>query len=857
MSPADGSRVPRFTLISAVYNVGRYLDEFIASIEAQSLPLDRVEVIMVDDGSTDDSLERLEDWRRRRPQLVTVLTKANGGQGSARNLGLEHARGEWVTFPDPDDVLESGYLAEVDAFLTATPAPVMVATKRVLFDDATGARGGHPLDYHFTRTNRLRNLDIDGGHFHGSAPCAFFRLELLRKQELTFDARIRPTFEDGHFCCRYLLHVDTPLVAYIQSAVYLYRKRSDSSSTLDLRWTDPGCYTSVAEVGFRDLLLEGAQLQGRAPVWLQSMVLYELSWYFKVEDAVPWIATAAHGEVADRFHQLLGELLELIDQPVIEGFPGRRLKPVYRDILLHGYARVPWHPSYVIVDKIDMQQRLLRLRYRYTGDAPQARFDVDGAFVEPVADKTRSLRYFDRVMLKERIVWLPFGTVRTVFDGIEVDTRMDEPDQVTHRLGAWRMRRELDPVLRERNQAKMAQRSRADRAILRLADSRVVRRLFAKSWVLMDRVHDADDSAEHLFRYLRKHRRKTNAWFVIEAGTPDDRRLRKSVHRRVVAHGSLRWKLLMLNCQHLISTHIDREIIAPAEITRLRAPRWRYTFLQHGVIKDDLSRWMNIKDPDVFITSTTAEYESIVADGSPYKFTTREVKLTGLPRFDRLRAQSELHPPERRDLLLIAPTWRSWFMRPGSTGVHRRNADLERFTSSEFYQEWFGLIGSDRLRQLAEEHGLTIGLLLHPNLQSIAAELDVPPYVQLLTFEGQDVQAIFARARVFVTDYSSMAFNAAYIERPLVYFQFDADRFFGGGHAGVTGYFDFERDGYGPVAMTIDAATRDIADALTHGPQPQPRYRGRIEQAFPDRDGRCCERVADVIRDSTARASSS
>ena len=59
-----------------------------------------------------------------------------------------------------------------------------------------------------------------------------------------------------------------------------------------------------------------------------------------------------------------------------------------------------------------------------------------------------------------------------------------------------------------------------DGVISRLARTRAVRRYFGDAWVLMDRIINADDSAEHLFRYLRKHRRGVNAWFVVDAARP-------------------------------------------------------------------------------------------------------------------------------------------------------------------------------------------------------------------------------------------------------------------------------------------------------------------------------------------------
>jgi glycosyltransferase involved in cell wall biosynthesis/CDP-glycerol glycerophosphotransferase (TagB/SpsB family) len=848
---------PRFSVVSAVYNVGRYLPEFIESIERQAFPGGQLELIMVDDGSTDDSLTILQAWQKRSPELVTVLTKSNGGQASARNLGIEHARGEWITFSDPDDILESNYFADAHAYIRKNRTTMLAATRRVLFDDATGEQRQHPLNRHFSTRNRVRNLDHDTAHFHGSASCAFFRLERVREFGLRFDERIRPTFEDGHFCCLYLLRCERPIVAYLATATYLYRRRSDRTSALDTSWTDPRRFTDVPDHGFLALLREAKERHGAIPYWLQGMVLYELSWYFKVYDAVPSIETAAHGEVADRFHIVMGEICALLDEELIENFNRRSLPSYARDVLLHGYSGATWHSRFAMADKIDMDQRLMRVTYRYTGSAPAEVFIVDGTPVKTAHAKHRSVGYFGRTLLYERIVWVPFGTLRIVLDGRDIDVRTDEPDRPAHYLSSGALRRALDPSLTDEQRFGVPPPKPAvrDRAVLRLSRSRLARRYFDGAWVLIDRVHDADDSAEHLFRYLRKHRRRVNAWFVIEAGTPDHRRLRKDGFKRVVPHGSLRWKLLMLNCRHLVSSHADRPIVLPEQITRLVTPTWRFAFLQHGVTKDDLSGWLNGKNFDIFITSTVAEQASVAGDTTAYRYTTREAQLTGLPRFDRILAAGAAFPPERRDLILIAPTWRDWLVEPTPAGEHRRFVDITRFEASEYAQNWLGLIRSPELRDLAERNGLTLGLLLHPNMQSVVPKLDLPPHVRLFSFEGQNVQETFARAWVMVTDYSSMAFNAAYIDRPLVYFQFDRDKFFSGGHPGKPGYFNYERDGFGPVVVDLDAAEKAITEAVEQGPNPAPEYWARIAEAFPNRDGKCCERVANAIEGSTEAVS--
>jgi hypothetical protein len=91
------------------------------------------------------------------------------------------------------------------------------------------------------------------------------------------------------------------------------------------------------------------------------------------------------------------------------------------------------------------------------------------------------------------------------------------------------------------------------------------------------------------------------------------------------------------------------------------------------------------------------------------------------------------------------------------------------------------------------------------------------------------------------------------MDRPVVYFQFDADRMFGGEHVGQAGYFDYVRDGFGPVTETIDQAVKEVAAALDAGRDPQEPYASRIAATFPVRDGGCCERTFQAIAASTTK----
>lgn len=853
--PAPPNPSIEFSIVSAVYNVGRYLDDYISSVEAQRVPRDSFEVIAVDDGSTDDSLEILRRWERDRPGLVTVLTQANAGQAAARNAGMAVARGRWVTFVDPDDMLDPDYLREVATFMAEQPGASMYAANRLVLDEATGrVSNTHPLRGHFRLGNRLRDITHYPEYFHGHAPTAFFPTVELRRLGIEFDPRIRPNFEDGHFCSAFLLGQVRPSIGFVASARYLYRTRKDNTSTLQGSFANPGRFTTVMRHGFLDILERGSRSQagGSPPEWLQNFVIYELTWYFSSQEKPAGVITAAVGPVAEEFHALMRDVLAYLDDDVIAGYTVRAMKPAWTDILLHAYRPEPWHQEYGHVSAFDDGQALVRISYRYCGPPPAEELFSGGELVQPTHAKVRDLAYHGRTLMFERIVWLAGSrSVRIKLDGRDLNLTFEVP----------RRRHSLRPGQIRSGTGRAATRTRGrssrkvrltDRVVRRLARSVPVRFLLRGSWVLMDRIADAGDSGERLFEYVRANRPDIRAWLVVSRDAPDWRRLRRAHGWRVIAHGSLRWKLTMANCRHLISSHVDVPIVRPPALMPWLRPDWSFTFLQHGVIKDDLSGWLNPKSIDLLVTSTPQEYASIAGDHTPYVLTTKEVKLTGLPRFDRLRRLGERFPPHERDLLLLAPTWRVRLVRPLLPGAHVRDID-PAFFESDFATNWLGLVRSETLARLCDEERLTLGFLPHPVLQPALPAIDLPVHVRPLSFAEHDAQELFARAAVMVTDYSSMAFNAAYIDRPLVYFQFDRDRVEGGEHLGRRGYFDYERDGFGPVTRTIEEAERAIVDVVRAGRHPSPPYQARIDASFPLRDGRCCERVVAEIERLTRR----
>lgn len=106
--------MPLISIIVPVYNVEKYLSKCIESILVQGV--EDFELLLVNDGSKDNSLALCNDYAER-DSRIKVLDKPNGGVSSARNLGLDNATGEWVTFVDADDWLAEGALAKTIPYM--------------------------------------------------------------------------------------------------------------------------------------------------------------------------------------------------------------------------------------------------------------------------------------------------------------------------------------------------------------------------------------------------------------------------------------------------------------------------------------------------------------------------------------------------------------------------------------------------------------------------------------------------------------------------------------------------------------------------------------------------------------------
>lgn len=213
------------TLVVPIYNMEAYLPRCVASIQAQTCR--DFEVVLVDDGSTDSSGALCDAYAAGEPERFRVVHKPNGGLSSARNAGIDAARGEFVSFPDPDDWLEPDYVE------------LLLRTQREHGADLVCL--GHYVDtdegsFPVTEQRELRLLEpphcqrslLMGPRFQGFSWNKLYRLDLIREHGLRFPDRMGTT-EDLYFGYQYLAHCR--LVCHDpEKRIYHYYQREDSST---------------------------------------------------------------------------------------------------------------------------------------------------------------------------------------------------------------------------------------------------------------------------------------------------------------------------------------------------------------------------------------------------------------------------------------------------------------------------------------------------------------------------------------------------------------------------------------------------------------------------------------------------
>jgi glycosyltransferase, family 2 len=203
------------SVIVPTYNAEKYLSLCLDSILNQSYR--NIEIVCVNDGSTDNSIDILKDYAKK-DSRVKIVSKLNGGLSSSRNCGIENSTGEYLLFVDADDELEKDAILKLYKGITKEPVDAAVGTIDVIYEAHEELKESDKDYYKIRYTGPVTLTDDIINNFHCSACGVIFKRSIIEDYHLRFPVGLN--YEDAYWhWCYFTL---SSKINFIPQTVYRY-----------------------------------------------------------------------------------------------------------------------------------------------------------------------------------------------------------------------------------------------------------------------------------------------------------------------------------------------------------------------------------------------------------------------------------------------------------------------------------------------------------------------------------------------------------------------------------------------------------------------------------------------------------
>lgn len=866
----------KFSIITPFFNTELYINECIESVINQTLDFkENVQLILIDDGSGDDSKSIALKYQELYPNNILILSQNHSGQSASRNLGLKHAEGEYINFLDSDDRLSLDALENVFNYLKNHDDGIVSIPIEYL-----GSDDEHILLPKFRKT-RLVNVLEDMNYPQTNISSCFIKKEILTEN---FDENLI-TGED--FLLINKLLVNEGKYAILNNCTYFYRIRPDETAISDRVISEKEFFTTKVNGSYKKLIDYSVSKLGYLPDFIKYSLAFDIGNYYQIPTS-----TVLNKSEYVEFRKSLQDVLNHVDDEIIinHKFLGETLKSflIYLknnefhidvesnkvSLKSNDYTINDLHDRLLVVDVVEIIENSLNFTtffrsscdYKYfTMQAVKVKNDGSREFYDgKFFDYPTTKRYpaesiglcwnFDyTVDFKIPIVKGEVSRIyfKLIYDENGKHAEMHNPLQFQNydaglsKVCNYLIKNDQMVIYNRGDESFYLQPySFAKSAKLEMVSMMKMIKDFNSStlpgiffhllylflypfmrnkriWLFQDRVDIADDNAKHLFEYAIKQDDEIEKYFVISRDCEDFNEMKK-IDSNIVPLGSFKNKFLYLFAEKMISSHVNHSWLNP--FFNPKRPYYNgfltveKCFLQHGVIKDDLSSWLRkfFQNLHLFLTSSDYERDSILGD--TYNYDEEVVQAFGLPRHDNLKfgvAKKEI---------LFSPTWRKHLI------------NRQAFEKSEYYFRLNSFLNNERLLNAIKDKGYKLVFRPHYDLQ---------PFLDLFTIDEDIIevnthdsyQTIFNNSAVMITDYSSVFFDFSFLKKPVIYYHEGNDYHYD------EGYFSYEEMGFGDVIDNEEDLVDKIIEYMDNDCEMEEKYKKRVDKFFKYTDQKNCSRV--------------
>ncbi len=356
-------------------------------------------------------------------------------------------------------------------------------------------------------------------------------------------------------------------------------------------------------------------------------------------------------------------------------------------------------------------------------------------------------------------------------------------------------------------------------------------------WLICERTKEARDNGYWFYKYITENHPEIEAVYAIDKASIDYKKVADL--GKVIQFGSIsHWMHYFAAKKNISSQKEGKPNAALCFVLEVYfGARKNRVYLKHGIAKD-AQRWIyyDVSKLNLLCCAAHREYD-FIKDNFGYPETS--LALTGLCRFDNLMSE---HETKRQ--ILVMPTMREWLRIISSDTM--KYEETENFCESEYFLTWSSFLNSPKLSKILVDNDLKLLFYPHPSMQKYVEEFHLTnPNIIVADAGCYDIQQLLMESAMLITDYSSIYFDFAYMEKPLIYYQFDYEKYRRGQYQ--QGYYRYDEDGFGPVVMQ-EAQLLEVIEKMVNSNLEMPEvYRDRAKNFYAFRDQNNCERTYQAI----------
>lgn len=294
------------SIIIPIYNGENYIDDSVNSILKQTLGFKKnIEIILIDDGSTDNSGKKCQNYVKKYPNNIIYIKQENKGVSAARNQGIAITKGKYTMFLDVDDKLEKNTLKKVYEFFLKHENEIdVVACRQKYFEAACGYTS---LDYKFIKGTKIVDIYKYPSYIQASVTSSVFLSKAIKNR--LFDTRLKYG-EDSKFLNEVILEKEK--YGILREAIHLYRKRKDESSVTQVKVKPLTRYLGNLELYYEYFYDLSEKKYGKILPYIQYLIMNAIK--YRVIEELPNIFTK---EEKERYISGIINIIKKTDDDII------------------------------------------------------------------------------------------------------------------------------------------------------------------------------------------------------------------------------------------------------------------------------------------------------------------------------------------------------------------------------------------------------------------------------------------------------------------------------------------------------------------------------------------------------------